>query len=117
MPGPMCRPEVPDEIDPAPRIIRIIAAAFLSGTPGRPSIETPQGRMIEQAKILEGTPADPAYRLKRWAMVATAERRVKRAPRTRGIIDLEPVTRPPTAEEKAARQQLIESGDLPPDEE
>lgn len=107
--------EIPDEVDPAPRILRMVAAMLHDGTPGRPNPDTPSGRGVKMAEILEGAVADRDVRQQAWAALATSERRV---PKRRPIkpSKLVPVT-VRTAQEERWRQQLIDAGQLPPDAE
>ena len=114
-------PEIPDEIDPAPRIIRLIAVALSDSKRGHRKTDSPVGRLLRIAEILEGAVAPPGCGTKQWALRATSERRVKKpsyralgtAEAKKGLSNKAPLT----AEEKRQREQLIRAGLIPPPED
>ena len=122
MAGP--RSPITDDVDPAPRVLRIVANAIRAGfraqNYGAPELdkvfhhfgETAHRRILRAAKILEGDTMKDEEAMSPLGRLLAAERR---APKKSRAKPKPPVTfrtkgRP---DEERARQQLVDAGMLP----
>ena len=100
---------LPDSVDPAPRVLRLLAAAI-----GKPDADTLDIRLMRMADILEGAVMPIAERKegRKWVQAAVRERRVTPV-RKKKVIDPVVTKRGRiliSDEDLKARQQLIEAG-------
>ena len=100
-----------DDVDPAPRILRMVAAAFAVGDTST-SADTAHGRLRLMARMLEGESFGFSVLRKAWMKQATSERRVRR--RRAGTLELvvKGEDKPHLSrEDERHRRQMQEAGD------